>query len=358
MNTMLNSVPVRTVVLLIFAFLVFLQFRSHALSRHHSPKAAGIRAEAGAPLAQIPSEGTTSDPQQALSIPLREARERFHTTLTQRSHDGEPAQQPPPNLLKLVKYPASIGPCAAYITPNAEDHQKHPAIVWAFGGFSNGIGAAAWARLGPENDQSASAFREAGIVEMYPSFRGGNDNPGVHEAFLGEVDDLLSAVHYLSQMPGVDPKRIYLGGHSTGGTLALLGAESSDRFRAVFAFGPVASVAGYGQDVLPYDTTHQAETLVRSPVFWMDDVKDPTFVLFGTEQPTNIDSIQRMIQICKNQRIHFLPVRGATHFSILAPITKLLAQKILADSGPTCSISITEDELVKAFHASTTATQP
>jgi dipeptidyl aminopeptidase/acylaminoacyl peptidase len=60
---------------------------------------------------------------------------------------------------------------------------------------------------------------------MFPSLRGGNDNPGRHGGFYGEVDDVLAAHDYLSRQPYVDPKRIYPGGHSTGGTLALLTAE-------------------------------------------------------------------------------------------------------------------------------------
>ena len=37
---------------------------------------------------------------------------------------------------------------------------------------------------------------------------------------------------FLAAQPYVDPARIYLGGHSTGGTLALLVAECSETFRA------------------------------------------------------------------------------------------------------------------------------
>ena len=86
---------------------------------------------------------------------------------------------------------------------------------------------------------------------MFPSLRGGNDNPGRKEGFLGEVDDVLAAADFLATVDYVDPRRLYLGGHSTGGTLVLLVAESSDRFRAVFSFGPVDDVSGYGGAVPP-----------------------------------------------------------------------------------------------------------
>jgi len=125
-------------------------------------------------------------------------------------------------------------------------------MIWVFGGFDNSIGETAWEPATPDNDQSASAFREAGMVMMYPSFRGGNMNPGNFEGFYGEVDDLLAAADYLATKDYVDPQRIYLGGHSTGGTMVMLAAAATVRFRAVFAFGPVDDVSGYGAEMLPF----------------------------------------------------------------------------------------------------------
>src|SRR2546425_998049 len=82
---------------------------------------------------------------------------------------------------------------------------------------------------------------------------------GAKEGFLGEVDDVLAAADYLGKQEFVDAKRIYLGGHSTGGTLVLLVAECSERFRAVFSFGPADDVAGYGPEYLPFDTSNRRE---------------------------------------------------------------------------------------------------
>ncbi len=86
------------------------------------------------------------------------------------------------------------------------------------GGFSNSISAIAWTPGPVSNDQSASGFRDAGIVMMYPSLRGGNNSPGYIETFYGEVDDVLAAAKALAALDYVDAKRIYLGGHSSGGT--------------------------------------------------------------------------------------------------------------------------------------------
>jgi dipeptidyl aminopeptidase/acylaminoacyl peptidase len=85
---------------------------------------------------------------------------------------------------------------------------------------------------------------------MYPSLRGGNNNPKYIEDGYGEMDDVIAAARYLASLPYVDLGRIYLGGHSTGGTLAMLSVESTTLFRAVFAFGPVGSYNAYGADKL------------------------------------------------------------------------------------------------------------
>lgn len=63
----------------------------------------------------------------------------------------------------------------------------------------------------------------------------------------------------------------------------------------------------------------------------------------------NIDSLNAMSRASSNPKVLFIPVRGATHFSILAPTTRLIADKILRDDGPTCNLAFTEDELNRLF---------
>src|SRR5262249_10849495 len=148
-------------------------------------------------------------------------------------------------------------------------------------------------------------------IMMYPSLRGGNDNPGFQEGFFGEVDDVLAATDYLAKQDAVDPKRIYLGGHSTGGTLALLAAASTDRFRAVFSFGPVADVAGYGANRLPFDTSNRRELELRAPGRWLHSIQCPVFVFEG--EKGNLGSLQDLARISTNPLVRCYPVKGADH---------------------------------------------
>jgi pimeloyl-ACP methyl ester carboxylesterase len=216
-----------------------------------------------------------------------------------------------------------------------------------------------WREASRSNDQTAAAYRKAGVLMMYPTLRGGNDNPGVKEGFFGEVDDVLAATKYLEAQPYVDPRRIYLGGHSTGGTLALLVAESSNRFRAVFSFGPVEDIAGYGADsgFVPIDFTNTREVQLRSPGYWLHSIQSPVWILEGSERG-NVESLRAMAQVNTNPLAHFIEVKGASHFSILAPTNELIAQKILGDTGEASGLSLSSEEVNKHFATSASAPVP
>lgn len=279
---------------------------------------------------------------------LVEARRGFTTKAVPQKGVKTPVAEPPANLFRVVKYDSAVGKLAAYLTPAPKDGKKHPAIIWITGGDCNTIDEGSWKEGPAENDQTASAFRKAGIVMMFPSLRGGNDNPGTKEGFFGEVDDVLAAAEYLGKQPFVDPTRIYLGGHSTGGTLVLLAAECSDRFRAVFSFGPAADVGNYPPEYIPFDTSNKREIELRSPGRWLAAVRNPVFVIEG-KSDGNLDALQTMARASTNPKLHFLPVQGANHFSVLAPTTRLLADKILRDTGATSNLEITEQEVNQLF---------
>ncbi len=308
--------------------------------------AAGCNPRAAQPTAGK-SKPVQANPQAATQT-LVEARKGFHTKLAHRDSRKEPLPTPPAKLFRIVHFDAPPGKLAAYLTPDPADGKKHPAIIWITGGDCNAVGDV-WSPAPANNDQTAAAYRKAGIIMMFPALRGGNDNPGVHEGFLGEVDDVIASADFLAKQPYVDPARIYLGGHSTGGTLVLLVAECTDRFRAVFSFGPVADVRSYPPEFTWWDTSNPREAELRSPVGWLASIKSPTFVLEGTQQPGNVSSLKAMAQASSNPNAHFLPVEGATHFTILAPVNRLIAERILRDTGPTCNLTFTAAELSKAF---------
>jgi acetyl esterase/lipase len=278
---------------------------------------------------------------------LVEARKGFVTKLVKAGPQEDPPEAPPGSVFKLVKYPAQPGKLSAYLTPDPGDGKKHPAIIWITGGDCNSIGDV-WSDYESDNEQSASAYRKEGLVMMFPSLRGGNDNPGRREGFLGEVEDVLAAADYLAALPYVDTTRIYLGGHSTGGTLVLLTAEVSARFRAVFSFGPVADSAYYGDRFVYCSLKNAKEMELRRPIRWLSEIKSPTFVFEGAEPPSNIDSLNEMKSAYASESVHFFAVPKKNHFSALEPVNRLIVSKILKDTGKTPTFFFTKSELARA----------
>ncbi len=276
-----------------------------------------------------------------------EAHDAFTTTLAREENDNYSIPEPPEGLFDLVSFSSKVGDLAAYVSSDPGDGQKHPLIIWVVGGWGNGIDDFPWCYPAWDNDQTGSAFWQSGLLTMYPSFRGGSGNPGHYEALFGEVDDIVSAYEYAASLPYVDPDRIYLGGHSTGATRALLASEYTDKFRAVFCFGAVDEVKYHNNSQFTFDTENEDEFTMRSPIHWLDNIKSPTFLIEGRDG--NSENLERMTAATDNENIHGYVIEGADHFSTLAPLTRVAAAKILADTGASCSISITQEELDKAM---------
>jgi acetyl esterase/lipase len=290
-----------------------------------------------------------ADPKDAGGLSLAAARKDFKTQIGFAQPDRRPAPMPPPAIFTKISYPSPVGPLPAYLTPDPKDQAKHPAIVWITGGDTNSIGDV-WTPAPRDNEQTASAFRKAGIVMMFPSLRGGNDNPGKEEGFYGEVDDVVAAGDFLARQPYVDPARIYLGGHSTGGTLVLLTAETTTRFRAVFAYGPAAQGSTHSTFFKDFDFSKYdpREVSLRAPALWLGSIHSPVFVIEGESSPSNIGPLHYMQEHTSNPSISFLPVAGASHFSVLAPGNELIAGAILKDTGPTPQIALTRFDFIGA----------
>ena len=242
-----------------------------------------------------------------------------------------PAGQPPEGI-ELVHYDAPTGRANGYVAGSAPKGERRPAIIWLVGGFpAGGATASAFEADSYSNDQSAFQYRREGVITLYPSLRGTFGVPGTQELFLGEVDDVLAAFDYLRTRDDVDPGRIFLGGHSTGGTLALLVSEVTNEFRGIFSLGPVARPSEYGASNLPFDPKNTAEDHVRSPIDHLNGIKSSTFVFEGSGG--NSSSIEELIEANKNRALKCTVIPDASHFSYIAALNFTLARSIAQDDG-------------------------
>src|SRR5207245_2570499 len=86
--------------------------------------------------AQAPARAAPAEPKPAQTVDLLTARRGFATQLVGNPHPGAgPAPVPPAEIFQLVKYRSPVGPLVAYLTPPPADQRRHPAVIWAHGGF-------------------------------------------------------------------------------------------------------------------------------------------------------------------------------------------------------------------------------
>lgn len=260
----------------------------------------------------------------------------YQTKIRVESTIKTPLPKPPPQLFKLVHYDSEDMSLAAFVTTDPADQKKRPAIVWLTGGESNTL-SDFWRKGSKSNDQTASPYRDAGVVMMFPTLRGGNDNAGNIEVNYGEVNDVIAAAQYLATLPYVDSNRIYLGGHSTGGTLALLVSEVAssthpDLFKEVISFGATQETM-FLQEVTFDGGDLDREMDFRAPANWVQDIKVPTWIIEGKSLDSNYRDLKPMCDKNKNPMLHCVFIPKHDHFSVLYPLNRYIAQQIMANKA-------------------------
>jgi dienelactone hydrolase len=297
---------------------------------------------------------------------LATARKGFLTKLRPLvSAPGNPGGEnatPPSEAYEVVAYRSAVGPLAAYLSPDPKDGKKHPAVLWCKPG--NGPLTDIWSARPVADDPTPRALRDAGLVVMAPLFRGQGNSPAQYSMFYYECDDALAALDRLAALPYVDPSRIYIAGVDTGGTMALLVAQLTGRFRATFSLGgcPDMEVAvdrlvkEKQADQLPFDYHNAREIQVRSPLAFAQGIKTPTWYFEAdtdaAPSPWSSAALQVGVKtIPVKAPYHAFLLRGADRAGMINPVTTLLANKIRDDSGETCNINVTTDEIQSAWKA-------
>ena len=290
---------------------------------------------------------------------LEEAHKNFKTKIvdgqkTEFILDGKPGIPPKNSKFSLVNYPWKLGEMPMYITAKENNGKKYPAIIYLNGGFG-GIGDSefGWDEESPKNNyQGEDAFKRDDFVLAIPSVRGENSNPGKYEMFYGEIEDLEEARKYVASLPYVDLNRIYLVGHSTGGTKAVLLSEYSKGFRAVFAMGAATELMSlekydYAGMNPPFDRTNPREIAVRSSLRYMRSITAPTFHFEGKDDSQPVYRVMQKVADKYQLPFKSYEITGGNHFNIIYPLTTMIAQKILTDTGAKTNIQFTAEDLEK-----------
>ncbi|KAA3514296.1 alpha/beta hydrolase family protein [Agrobacterium rosae] len=254
-------------------------FRNGLTRRHLMVAAAGLSA-----LALVPTR-TSASLSMPSSLPLEEldyaaARRRFRTHLLRKISAPEKSA-PLGTPVDGTRVTYSGGPngsieLVAWLSNYTPSKKLKPAVLFLHGGNATGDGH--WALMKP--------YWEAGFVVLLPSFRGENGQKGNYSGFYDETSDALAAASYLEGLPGIDPDRVFLAGHSNGGTLSLL-ASMTRKFRAAVPISAGVNSWRYFNrytDEVCFDDSNPQEFVMRSSVCFGPSLKCPTLLLRGTEE--------------------------------------------------------------------------
>lgn len=207
----------------------------------------------------------------------RTARQHFQTRLTRHGPSPQKGETlSPPAGAQRVEYAPALH-LQAWITPSVQGvAKKKPAVLFLHGRFA--LSTAYW--------KMAQPYRDAGYIVMMPALRGENGQQGEFSLFYDEVNDAVAAADYLAKLPQVDADRIYLVGHSVGGTMALLTAMVSTRFRAAASFSGAPDVkawAKYQEEFVVFSTADPKEFQMRSPLAFAGSFQCPVRLYCGDE---------------------------------------------------------------------------
>jgi dipeptidyl aminopeptidase/acylaminoacyl peptidase len=132
---------------------------------------------------------------------------------------------------------------------------------------------------GPVPDNSSEAIMKQGAMQF-------------RDAQAGVANAKTALDFALAKIPNVDPKRVFIAGHSSAATLALLAAEHEPRIKACVAYAGVTDVLGrFGpqtvnafnsvipgyRDFLRFSSPDTQTEQLKCPVFLFAALDDGTF---------------------------------------------------------------------------------
>jgi len=235
-----------------------------------------VLAGAAAGLCLSGAAGAAADEPKLIREDYMLARQHFRTRLLQRGPAPDQAQPiTAPRGARQIRYRSGSLDLVAWISGDADASASRPGVLFLHGG--NALWQGHW--------DLARPYVEAGYVAMMPAVRGENDLPGNFSGFYDETADVLAAADVLSAQPGVDPARLFLAGHSVGGTLTMLAAMSTTVFRAAASFSGNPDARAFFHrfpEDIRFDSADPLEFEMRSAACFAESFKCPLLLLHGS----------------------------------------------------------------------------
>ena len=249
-----------------------------------------------------------------------QARTAFRTKLLLKG--PAPQKSTPANVpadVKIVRYAVGDLKLSAWIGLPRNRQTKMPAVLFIHGGFA----------FDGSDFSMAKPFLDAGFVVMTPILRGENGQPGAFTLFFDEVNDVLAASDVLRKLDYVDNSRVFICGHSSGGTLALLAGMATPVFKGIASFGgsldQAALVDGWEkQKIVPFDQSNPKEFELRSPLAYATSLKSPTRLYVGSQDSFHLAASRKLAEVAqaKTLDVETLTISGNHYTSVPEALTK------------------------------------
>lgn len=194
------------------------------------------------------------------------------------------------------------------------NEERVPAVVFLHGGFA----------YGDEDWDMVVPFLRNGFAGMTPILRGENSQPGSFSLYYDEVNDVLAATVELAKNPRIDSNRIFIAGHSAGGTLSILSSMASNRFRGAASFSGMMDCRYQSSlDLCAFKTSVPNEWIARSPRMFARSLQCPTRLYHGVDEELFIRQTEDTARQARaaGRDVDYQVVEG-DHMSSVPPATE------------------------------------
>ncbi|MDR1493612.1 MAG: prolyl oligopeptidase family serine peptidase [Planctomycetaceae bacterium] len=250
-----------------------------------------------------------------------------------------------------------------FCTPQLENgvRYKRPALVYFYGGFG----------LSPEDTKTCQKFVNDGFVVMLPQLRGEErssfqiDKEGHYELLMGEVDDAVDAIRWLSKQNYVDSNQIFAFSHSIGGGIsALLSLQADVPIRHSGSSGGLYSPADFkvwkaqnssltpDKHVVRFDPNKKLECQLRVLFGNIKWIQRRHIAYIGAEDDGFNDSVNKMTAEAKKEgKTDLLQIERpqGDYFTSLEPAIESYRRLIQSELGDDYAkpLEVKTDELDK-----------
>ncbi len=220
------------------------------------------------------------------------------------------SQQVTQSLVAGVKSEDMVEPFLVHF-PSRDGKWTISAFVYVpFNMVRNGLNAAIVYVHGGPTSQSVNSFNRfiqhmvnQGYMVIAPNYRGSTgygkefQHANLFDMGGGDLQDVLAAADFIKQTGFLDPKKIVLMGGSYGGYLTMMGVTKAPE---VWAAGvPIVPFVNWFTEIQNEDPVLQQSDIAtmgdpeknkalfedRSPIFFVDQIKAPLFLLAGGNDP-------------------------------------------------------------------------